>query len=70
MVTAHDEVESRPLTGWGNVSRTVEIKLLGTFEVVLDGQPVTSDTWPRRQAATLVKVLALSPGRHLPSRSS
>jgi DNA-binding SARP family transcriptional activator/tetratricopeptide (TPR) repeat protein len=42
---------------------TVEIKLLGTFEVVFDGRPVAADAWPRRQAASLVKVLALSPGR-------
>jgi len=48
---------------WGDVSQTVEIKLLGTFEVVLDGSPVASDQWPRRQAASLVKVLALAPGR-------
>jgi DNA-binding SARP family transcriptional activator/tetratricopeptide (TPR) repeat protein len=45
------------------VSRTAEIKLLGTFEVALDGHLVASDQWPRRQAASLVKVLALSPGR-------
>jgi DNA-binding SARP family transcriptional activator/tetratricopeptide (TPR) repeat protein len=47
----------------GTVSRTVEITLLGTFEVVLDGSPVAADDWPRRQAASLVKVLALAPGR-------
>ncbi|HEY9378922.1 MAG TPA: hypothetical protein VIQ02_17745, partial [Jiangellaceae bacterium] len=45
------------------MSRNVEIKLLGTFEVVLDGSRVTAESWPRRQAASLVKVLALSPGR-------
>ena len=47
----------------GDVSRNVEITLLGTFDVVLDGSPVAADEWPRRQAASLVKVLALSPGR-------
>ncbi len=36
---------------------------MGTFEVVLDGRPVATDAWPRRQAASLVKLLALSPGR-------
>ena len=45
------------------MSRNVEITLLGTFDVVLDGSRVATDAWPRRQAASLVKVLALSPGR-------
>ena len=45
------------------MSRNVEITLLGTFEVVLDGSRVTADAWPRPQAAALVKVMALSPGR-------
>jgi len=45
------------------VSHKVELRLLGTFEVVLDGSPVAADAWPRRQAASLVEVLALSPGR-------
>ena len=45
------------------MSRTVEITLLGTFDVVLDGSRVAADAWPRRQAASLVKVLALAPGR-------
>lgn len=45
------------------MSQTAEITLLGTFDVVLDGAPVPADAWPRRQAASLVKLLALSPGR-------
>ena len=45
------------------MSRNAEITLLGTFDVVLDGSRVAADAWPRRQAASLVKVLALSPGR-------
>ena len=43
----------------------VEIALLGRFEVMIDGQPVASRNWARRHAATLVKVLALTPGRRL-----
>ncbi|WP_216844050.1 ATP-binding protein [Phytoactinopolyspora alkaliphila] len=42
-----------------------EITLLGGFGIQLDGIPVPASAWPRRQAATLVKVLALAPGRRL-----
>ncbi len=44
---------------------TIEITLLGRFEVRRDGQPVPADAWGRRHAAALVKLLALSPGRRL-----
>jgi len=43
----------------------VEIRMLGGFEVLLDGAPVPAAGWPRPQAATLVKLLALAPGRRL-----
>ena len=43
----------------------VEIRMLGGFEVLLDGSPVPAAGWPRPQAATLVKLLALAPGRLL-----
>jgi DNA-binding SARP family transcriptional activator len=39
----------------------VGITLLGGFVVSLDGDVVPSDRWHRRQAAALVKVLALAP---------
>ena len=41
----------------------VTIRLLGGFEVALDGEPVPDSAWTRRQATSLVKVLALAPGR-------
>ncbi len=44
---------------------TIAIRLLGAFEVTVDGVPVSSEQWTRRQAASLVKVLALAPGRRL-----
>ena len=44
----------------------VDISLLGGFAVVVDGRAVAADVWTRRSAATLVKVLALRPGRQLP----
>jgi DNA-binding SARP family transcriptional activator/tetratricopeptide (TPR) repeat protein len=43
----------------------VEIRMLGGFEVLLDGTPISVAGWPRPQAATLVKLLALAPGRRL-----
>ena len=43
----------------------VEIDLLGGFAVRLDGRPVPSGQWHRRQAAALVKLLALAPRRTL-----
>ncbi len=44
---------------------TVSITLLGGFEVAFDGVPVPPETWSRRNASALVKLLALSPGRRL-----
>lgn len=44
---------------------TVEITMLGRFEVAVDSVPVPARLWSRRHAAALVKVLALAPGRRL-----
>src|ERR1700690_4180394 len=44
---------------------TIHITLLGRFAVTVDGEPVAGSNWSRRQAAALVKVLALAPGRRL-----
>ena len=44
----------------------IDINLLGGFSVFVDGRPVAAQAWTRRNAATLVKVLALRPGRRLP----
>jgi DNA-binding SARP family transcriptional activator/tetratricopeptide (TPR) repeat protein len=44
---------------------TVHITLLGGFGVTVDAVPVAAGSWARRQAAALVKVLALAPGRRL-----
>lgn len=43
----------------------VGIRLLGGFEVALDGRVVTSAEWRRRDPAVLVKVLALAEGHRL-----
>jgi DNA-binding SARP family transcriptional activator/tetratricopeptide (TPR) repeat protein len=51
--------------GSGRAAERVEITLLGRFEVTVDGVDVPARGWARRQAATLVKVLALSPHHRL-----
>ncbi len=43
-----------------------EVRLLGRFEVVVDGRPIPPEAPRRRDAAALVKVLALSRGHRLP----
>jgi DNA-binding SARP family transcriptional activator/alpha-beta hydrolase superfamily lysophospholipase len=43
----------------------VAIRLLGGFEVEVDGRPVPASSWSRRPAAALVKLLALSNDRRL-----
>ena len=49
----------------GPYALTIELRLLGGFEAIVDGTPVASEQWTRRQAASLVKVLALAPGHRL-----
>src|SRR5207253_7647459 len=43
----------------------IRIRLLGRFEVAVNGGAVADSGWTRRHAATLVKLLALTPGRRL-----
>jgi pimeloyl-ACP methyl ester carboxylesterase/DNA-binding SARP family transcriptional activator len=43
----------------------VSIRLLDAFCLEVDGRPVTAADFPRRSAVTLVKLLALAPGRRL-----
>jgi DNA-binding SARP family transcriptional activator len=43
----------------------VTIRLLGGFEVSVDGAPIPDRRWNRRSAASLVKLLALAPGHRL-----
>src|SRR3954464_10782699 len=44
---------------------SVQVKLLGGFEVVHDGVPVAAEAWVRRHAAQLVQLLALSRDRRM-----
>jgi DNA-binding SARP family transcriptional activator/tetratricopeptide (TPR) repeat protein len=43
----------------------IHVTLLGRFAVTVDGVPVAETGWKRRQAAAMVKVLALAPRRRL-----
>lgn len=43
----------------------VDIAVLGHFSVSIDGVPTGSRGWARRNAAALVKILALTPGHRL-----
>jgi DNA-binding SARP family transcriptional activator len=47
------------------MDRVCEIRLMGPFEVIVDGRPVSVDSWRSRRAADLVKLLALEPERRL-----
>jgi len=42
-----------------------EIRLLGGFEVAVDGQRIPPESWRRRDAAALVKLLAMSRGHRM-----
>src|SRR5262245_29490390 len=39
----------------------VQVRLLGSFTMAVDGRSVPAEAWSRRQAAVLVKLLALAP---------
>src|SRR4051794_3324086 len=43
----------------------LDVRLLGGFEVAVDGQSVAASAWQHRRAENLVKLLALSPGHRL-----
>src|SRR3954468_14506290 len=43
----------------------VRVTMLGGFTLTIDGRPIDSADWSRRQPVTLVKILALAPQRRL-----
>ncbi|MGE3510858.1 MAG: AAA family ATPase [Vicinamibacterales bacterium] len=49
----------------GDGARDVVLRLLGRFEIRIDGRPVAA-TWRSRRARELVQLLALTPGLALP----
>ena len=46
-------------------AREIAVTLLGRFAVTVGGVPVAENSWKRRHAAAVVKVLALAPDRRL-----
>jgi len=49
----------------GATPARVEVRLLGGFQVRVDGRTLPPHRWSRRHSAALVKLLALAPGRSL-----
>src|SRR5262245_43541317 len=45
--------------------RSLDVRLLGRFEVAVDAEPVAASAWGHRRAEDLVKLLALSPAHRL-----
>jgi len=45
--------------------QSLTIRLLGPFELFVDGATVSAERWPRRKPKLLVKLLALQPRRQL-----
>lgn len=44
---------------------SVRVRLLGGFDIQVDGHPVPASAWPTRRAVELVQLLALAPRRTL-----
>jgi DNA-binding SARP family transcriptional activator len=47
------------------MARTCTVRMLGGFEVALDGRPMPAQAWRHRRGADLVKLLALAAGHRL-----
>ena len=45
--------------------RSIDVRLLGSFAVTVDGLDVPAAAWRQRRAADLLKVLALAPGHRI-----
>jgi predicted ATPase/DNA-binding SARP family transcriptional activator len=51
--------------GTSTAVQTVQVRLLGTFEVDVDGRPVPGAAWRLRKASELVRILSLAPGHRV-----
>lgn len=47
------------------IEPTLEVRLLGGFQVIVAGQPIPASAWRRKRAAAVVKRLALAPAHRL-----
>ena len=45
----------------------LQIGLLGSFTLIVDGKPVESDVWTSKKALAMLKYLAARPGRRIPT---
>ena len=48
-----------------SVTPAVRVRVLGGFDVEVDGRPVPGAAWRLRKAGELVRILALAPGHRL-----
>ena len=48
-----------------NVQKTIQVRLLGSFSVSVDGLAIPEAQWKSRRARNLVKLLVLAPGHRL-----
>jgi predicted ATPase/DNA-binding SARP family transcriptional activator len=51
--------------GLGHGKPFMRVRLLGGFDVEVDGRPIPSSAWRLRKASELVRVLSLAPGHRL-----
>src|SRR5206468_5109516 len=51
--------------GTDSAEPSVRIRLLGGFDVEVDGQLIPASAWRLRKASELLKVLAITPGHRL-----
>lgn len=58
-------VNGLPLAEFQGAAATVDIRVLGGFEVRVGGKAVPLPAWRSRQARTLVKILVARRGRHI-----
>ena len=58
-------VQSTAPGGAGSAEPSVRVRLLGGFDVEVDGRPVASSAWRLRKASELIRVLCVAPGHRL-----
>jgi FAD/FMN-containing dehydrogenase len=57
--------EPKPAGASGAGAPSVRVRLLGGFEVVVDGRAVPGSAWRLRKASELVRILSLAPGHRV-----
>ena len=57
--------QPKPAGASGPGGTSVRVRLLGGFEVEVDGRPVPGSAWRLRKASELVRILSLAPGHRV-----